>query len=108
MDKDFDSYMVGKSGLSKGSFRLLDVDNHLVLPKRYVWALISSEDVIHSWAVPALGVKVDAIPGRLNRAYFHGGCHSSVSYGQCSEICGANHSFMPIVVEVIGLNSFKS
>lgn len=69
--------------------------------------LISAEDVLHSWAVPTLGVKIDAVPGRLNQTAFII-ARSGVFYGQCSEICGANHSFMPIVVEAVPLNHFEN
>jgi len=68
--------------------------------------LISAEDVLHSWAVPALGVKIDAVPGRLNQATFIAS-RVGVFFGQCSEICGANHSFIPIVVEATPLNNFE-
>ena len=101
----FDSYMVHEDP-SKVLFHALDVDNRLVLPTLCrILFLITSADVLHSWTVPTLGVKADAIPGRLNfisskRRY------SGLYYGQCSEICGANHSFMPIVVEFIPLKSY--
>jgi cytochrome c oxidase subunit 2 len=96
--KSFDSYMVGPSVL-RGSFRNLDVDNRLSLPV-YVsrLLLVGSADVLHSWTVPMLGVKVDAIPGRLNYLTVTPS-QAGVFYGQCSELCGSNHSFMPIVVE---------
>nr|AOR87162.1 cytochrome c oxidase subunit II [Asiomorpha coarctata] len=101
---EFDSYM--KVDDSGGDFRLLDVDNRVVLPAGcMIRSLISSVDVIHSWAVPGLGVKLDAVPGRLNQSSFffeRGG----LWYGQCSEICGANHSFMPIVVESVTVSGF--
>jgi len=85
---------------------LLEVDHRVVLPSLIdIRVLVGSADVIHSWTVPSLGVKVDAIPGRLNQLRFHIS-HSGVFYGQCSEICGANHSFMPIVVESIPVKNF--
>jgi cytochrome c oxidase subunit 2 len=95
----FDSYMVyEKNGVLH--YRL-DVDNRLVLPRAVpLLFLVSSQDVIHSWAVPCLGVKADAIPGRINSLSREINS-SGVYYGQCSEICGANHRFMPIVLEVI-------
>nr|QDM37031.1 cytochrome c oxidase subunit 2 [Centrorhynchus milvus] len=93
----FDSY---KSEEGVG-YRLLDVDNRLVLPSfEMVWVGLTSEDVVHSWAVPSLGVKVDCVPGRVNELLLEVlGC--GVFYGQCSELCGVMHSFMPIVVEVV-------
>nr|QBC73212.1 cytochrome c oxidase subunit II [Pseudococculinidae sp. MNHN-IM-2013-40847] len=97
----FDSYMLSSDTLESGQFRLLEVDNRMIIPTDLaVKALITSEDVIHSWAVPSLGVKVDAIPGRLNQISFHT-MYPGIFYGQCSEICGVNHSFMPIVIEAI-------
>jgi cytochrome c oxidase subunit 2 len=80
-------------------FRLLDVDNRLCLPCNVnSMVIITSADVLHSWTVPSLGVKADAIPGRLNYLRVTP-CHYGVFYGQCSELCGSNHSFIPIVVE---------
>nr|YP_010891503.1 cytochrome c oxidase subunit II [Alviniconcha kojimai]YP_010891542.1 cytochrome c oxidase subunit II [Alviniconcha strummeri]WJK73026.1 cytochrome c oxidase subunit II [Alviniconcha kojimai]WJK73091.1 cytochrome c oxidase subunit II [Alviniconcha strummeri]BAN63343.1 cytochrome c oxidase subunit II [Alviniconcha sp. Al-Pm-28] len=103
---EFDSYMVPTDELNPGDFRLLDVDHRVVLPTQTdVRILVTSADVIHSWAIPALGVKADAIPGRLNQLSFYVK-YPGVFYGQCSEICGANHSFMPIVLEAIPLENF--
>nr|WIM50646.1 cytochrome c oxidase subunit II [Conus ventricosus] len=103
---EFDSYMVPTDELEVGDFRLLEVDHRVVLPTQTdIRVLVTSADVIHSWTVPSLGVKVDAIPGRLNQLGFFIK-HPGVFYGQCSEICGANHSFMPIVVEAIPLANF--
>ena len=101
----FDSYIVHESA-SSPLFYGLDVDNRLVLPTlSTVLFLITSADVIHSWTVPTLGVKTDAIPGRLN--YLSTSVpFSGVYYGQCSEICGSNHRFMPIVVEFVPANRF--
>jgi cytochrome c oxidase subunit 2 len=94
----FDSYMVPTSDLSFGSFRLLEVDNRLVLPmKTHIRVLITAADVIHNWAIPSFGMKVDATPGRLSQASLFIK-RAGVYYGQCSEICGVNHGFMPIVV----------
>nr|YP_003934400.1 cytochrome c oxidase subunit II [Eualetes tulipa]ADI79409.1 cytochrome c oxidase subunit 2 [Eualetes tulipa] len=102
----FDSYMCPTVDLEPGDYRLLEVDNRVVLPVNTdVRVLVTSSDVIHSWTVPALGVKADAVPGRLNQLSMHMN-NLGVFYGQCSEICGANHSFMPIVVEVIPLKEF--
>nr|YP_009421084.1 cytochrome c oxidase subunit II [Cipangopaludina chinensis]ASR74865.1 cytochrome c oxidase subunit II [Cipangopaludina chinensis] len=106
LDVEFNSYMVPIGDLNLGDYRLLEVDHRVILPVEMdVRMLITSDDVIHSWAVPFLGVKVDAIPGRLNQLSF---CikYPGVFYGQCSEICGANHSFMPIVVEGVPLETF--
>nr|YP_010713896.1 cytochrome c oxidase subunit II [Plesionika ortmanni]WDD39116.1 cytochrome c oxidase subunit 2 [Plesionika ortmanni] len=103
---EFDSYMVPTNELSDSGFRLLDVDNRTVLPMNtQVRVLVSAADVIHSWTVPALGVKADAIPGRLNQISFTMN-RPGLFFGQCSEICGANHSFMPIVVESTSIKSF--
>nr|YP_010626530.1 cytochrome c oxidase subunit II [Anurida maritima]WBK17671.1 cytochrome c oxidase subunit II [Anurida maritima] len=103
-DIEFDSFM--KPEPSPDSFRLLDVDSRLILPfNSQIRALISAADVIHSWTVPSLGVKVDAIPGRLNQLNFMLN-RPGLYFGQCSEICGANHSFMPIVLESIHPNKF--
>lgn len=103
---EFDSYMIPTNELSDNSFRLLDVDNRAVLPiNTQVRVLITAADVIHSWTVPSLGVKADAIPGRLNQVRFLIN-RPGLFYGQCSEICGANHSFIPIVVESVSVDAF--
>lgn len=105
-DVEFDSYMVPIGELGPAGFRLLEVDNNVVLPVRtQVRALVTAADVLHSWAVPALGVKIDATPGRLNQTSFFIN-RSGLFYGQCSEICGANHSFIPIVLESVTPGSF--
>nr|UZC54706.1 cytochrome c oxidase subunit II [Monopterus albus] len=104
---EFDSYMIPTQDLVPGQFRLLEADNRMVLPiESPIRMLITADDVIHSWALPAFGVKMDAIPGRLNQITFMVS-HPGVFYGQCSEICGANHSFMPISVEAIPLAHFE-
>nr|YP_010713564.1 cytochrome c oxidase subunit II [Monetaria moneta]WDA98696.1 cytochrome c oxidase subunit II [Monetaria moneta] len=106
LDIEFDSYMVPTNELEPGDFRLLEVDHRVVLPTQTdIRVLVTSADVIHSWTVPSLGVKADAIPGRLNQLSFFIK-YPGVFYGQCSEICGANHSFMPIVVEAVPLENF--
>ena len=103
---NFDSYI--NNQLKIGDFRLLEVDNRLVLPLGLeVRVLVSSTDVIHSWTVPSLGVKIDAVPGRSNQLIIIS-IRPGVFYGQCSEICGANHSFIPIRVEVIPPKWFKN
>jgi cytochrome c oxidase subunit 2 len=103
--KEFDSYLIPEDLLQPGDLRLLEVDNALHLPIGIpIRLLITSVDVIHSWAVPSLGVKVDAVPGRLNEVYlfiFRRG----EFYGQCSELCGVNHGFMPI--KVVSTNVIK-
>nr|UBD07209.1 cytochrome c oxidase subunit II [Otophryne sp. AF3571] len=105
-DISFDSYMIPANDLSPGQFRLLEVDNRVILPTGAATrAIITADDVLHSWAVPSLGVKIDAIPGRLNQTSFMIS-HSGLYYGQCSEICGANHSFMPIVLEALPMTNF--
>lgn len=103
----FDSYIIPTHELVPGQFRLLEVDNRVILPTELtVRILISSEDVLHSWAVPSLGLKTDAIPGRLNQTTLLS-TRPGLYYGQCSEICGSNHSFMPIVLEVVPLKFFE-
>nr|AGH24453.1 cytochrome c oxidase subunit 2 [Reclinomonas americana ATCC 50284] len=104
----FDSYMVPEADLEPGQLRLLEVDNRIVLPTHtHLRILITSADVLHSWAVPSLGVKVDACPGRLNQASVFIK-REGVFYGQCSEICGVNHGFMPIVIEAVPLKDYVS
>jgi len=95
---EIDSYIDGDRAV-----RLIDVDNRVVVPaQEHIRALITSSDVLHSWALPSLGVKIDAIPGRLNQFVFIV-ILNSVVHGQCSEICGVNHSFIPIVLEAVSL-----
>lgn len=104
----FDSYMVPEDDLTLGQLRLLEVDNRVVLPiHTHVRVLVTAADVLHSWAVPSLGVKCDAVPGRLNQTSFFMR-REGVFYGQCSEICGANHAFMPIVIEGVSLDEYVS
>nr|BAA77697.1 cytochrome oxidase subunit 2 [Salganea taiwanensis ryukyuanus]BAA88446.1 cytochrome oxidase subunit II [Salganea taiwanensis ryukyuanus]BAA88447.1 cytochrome oxidase subunit II [Salganea taiwanensis ryukyuanus] len=103
---EFDSYMIPQNEMSNETFRLLDVDNRASLPMNsFIRIIITATDVLHSWTVPSLGVKADATPGRLNQTSFLI-TRPGVFYGQCSEICGANHSFMPIVIESISINNF--
>nr|UPL65742.1 cytochrome c oxidase subunit II [Notobitus elongatus] len=103
---EFDSYMKPSNELTMGEFRLLEVDNRVVLPMNIqIRVLVTAADVLHSWTVPALGIKIDAIPGRLNQGSFKIN-RPGLMYGQCSEICGANHSFMPIVIESVPTNNF--
>lgn len=107
IDLNFDSYILPDTSLNIGEFRLLEVDYRLILPVNLnIRAIITAADVIHAWTIPRLGVKVDAIPGRLNQLGFF--ClRSGVYYGQCSEICGANHSFIPISLEMVPFNIFR-
>jgi len=99
LNLDIDSYMDADRVV-----RLIDVDNRVVVPAQEpIRALITSGDVLHSWALPSLGVKIDAIPGRLNQFVFIV-ILNSVVHGQCSEICGVNHSFIPIVLEAVRLS----
>nr|YP_010688320.1 cytochrome c oxidase subunit II [Cheiloneurus elegans]WBR65748.1 cytochrome c oxidase subunit II [Cheiloneurus elegans] len=103
-DLEFDSFMI--SDLDRFSFRLLDVDNNLVVPMNLnLRMLVSSLDVIHSFAIPSVGIKIDAIPGRINQMMINLN-RVGLYYGQCSEICGINHSFMPIVLEVNKMENF--
>nr|UWI71995.1 cytochrome c oxidase subunit 2 [Neuroctenus yunnanensis] len=101
---EFDSYMKPYSEMS--DYRLLDVDNRVILPMNTpIRVITTSADVIHSWAVPSLGIKVDATPGRLNQAFLLIK-RPGIMFGQCSEICGANHSFMPIAIESVPIKNF--
>nr|YP_010989197.1 cytochrome c oxidase subunit II [Asura unipuncta]WOS95360.1 cytochrome c oxidase subunit 2 [Asura unipuncta] len=103
---EFDSYMIPSNDLIPNNFRLLDVDNRIILPmNNQIRILVTATDVIHSWTIPSLGVKVDANPGRLNQTNFFIN-RPGIFFGQCSEICGANHSFMPIVIESISIKNF--
>ncbi|WP_417714761.1 cytochrome c oxidase subunit II [Roseibium sp. SCP15] len=125
-DLYFDSYMVGdaldaakdkadreefaqKRGLTLNEVpRLLAVDNELVIPVDTTVRLqVTAEDVIHAFAMPSMGVKIDAIPGRLNETWFHAR-NEGVYYGQCSELCGVNHAFMPIAVRVVSADQYKT
>ncbi|KAK2873260.1 hypothetical protein Q8A73_024529 [Channa argus] len=107
-DLGFDSYMIPTQDLVPGQFRLLETDHRIVIPvESPVRLLVSADDVLHSWAVPSLGVKLDAVPGRLNQTAFIIS-RPGVYYGQCSEICGANHSFIPIVIEAVPLEHFEN
>nr|YP_010000329.1 cytochrome c oxidase subunit II [Certhia brachydactyla]QOD96202.1 cytochrome c oxidase subunit II [Certhia brachydactyla] len=107
-DLTFDSYMTPTTDLPLGHFRLLEVDHRVIVPTNStIRVIVTADDVLHSWAVPSLGVKTDAIPGRLNQTSFLTP-RPGIYYGQCSEICGANHSFMPIVVEAVPLANFEN
>nr|YP_010946949.1 cytochrome c oxidase subunit II [Sigmella ectobioides]WGO57706.1 cytochrome c oxidase subunit II [Sigmella ectobioides] len=105
---EFDSYMIPQNEMTINNFRLLDVDNRVTLPMNtFIRIIITAADVLHSWTIPSIGVKADATPGRLNQASFWFN-RPGVFYGQCSEICGANHSFMPIVIESVSINMFTN
>nr|UOU85047.1 cytochrome c oxidase subunit II [Silo pallipes] len=102
----FDSFMIPKNNMNLNNFRLLEVDNRVILPmKTKIRILITATDVIHSWTIPSLSVKADATPGRLNQANFLIN-RPGMFFGQCSEICGTNHSFMPIMIESISSKYF--
>nr|WBK03009.1 cytochrome c oxidase subunit II [Yoda sp. d ASH-2021] len=99
----FDSFLTPLQELIPGNPRLLEVDTRLIIPTHSpIRALVTSSDVIHAWSIPSLGINIDAVPGRLNQVSLYSS-RSGVHYGQCSEICGAYHSFMPIVIESIPL-----
>nr|AKM70094.1 cytochrome oxidase subunit II [Macropodaphis sp. YW-2015] len=101
---EFESYMI--SDLEKENFRLIEVDNKTIIPYKFnIRLLISSDDVIHSWTIPSLAIKIDAIPGRMNQINLFMN-RPGLYFGQCSEICGINHSFMPIQIESINLSKF--
>lgn len=101
----FDSYMIPSDS---SSIRLLEVDNRFTIPTSLpIRFLLSSSDVLHSWTVPSFGVKIDAVPGRVNQFCFSSK-RSGIFFGQCSEICGANHRFMPIVIESVPFKNFFS
>lgn len=103
----FDSYIVPEEDLSVGIFRQLETDNRIVAPiNSKIRVLITRADVLHSWTVPSLGVKADAIPGRVNQVNFIS-VVPRVLYGQCSEICGSQHSNIPICLELVRLNDFS-
>ncbi|HEX3438864.1 MAG TPA: cytochrome c oxidase subunit II [Pseudolabrys sp.] len=98
---EFDSLMVADKDLKPDQPRLLTVDNEMVVPvNKVVRVLTTGADVIHSWAVPSFGVKIDAVPGRVNETWFKAE-REGTYYGQCSQLCGRDHAFMPIVVHVV-------
>lgn len=103
---EFDSYIVQQEDQQIDTFRLLDTDNRIVLPiNSPIRLIVTAADVLHAWTVPRLGVKTDATPGRLNQVRFSIN-RPGLLYGQCSEICGANHRFIPIVIERVSTNQF--
>lgn len=104
----FDSYMVREEDLKPGQPRLLTVDNAIYVPVgKKVRVQVTGGDVIHSWAMPNFGVKMDAVPGRLNETWFQADVEGTY-YGQCSELCGVNHGFMPITVHVVSQEAFDA
>jgi len=102
----FDSYMIEDKDLKPGELRLFEVDNRIVVPiNTTVRMLVTSTDVLHSFAVPALGIKKDAVPGRINETWFRIS-KEGVYYGQCSELCGSRHGFMPIAIHVVSKEQY--
>jgi cytochrome c oxidase subunit 2 len=105
---DFDRYIIPLNDLKNGEIRLLEVDNNLVVPfnseNRFI---IRRADVLHSWTIPVIGIKIDANPGRLNMVIFNS-FNRGIFYGQCREICGANHRFIPICLEATSILNFKN
>ena len=104
----FDALLIPDSDLKEGQLRLLETDNRVVLPAGVnIRVQVTAADVLHSWTVPQFGVKVDAVPGRLNELWVHIN-EPGTYYGQCSELCGANHGFMPITVEAVTPEAFQA
>jgi cytochrome c oxidase subunit 2 len=104
----FDAYMVADADLQPGQLRLLTTDNPLVVPvDTDVRLLVTATDVLHSWAMPAFGVKMDAVPGRINETWFNVR-EPGTYYGQCSELCGDFHGFMPIMIEALPKEEFEA
>ena len=105
---EFDSLAVAEKDLKAGQPRLLTVDNEMVVPvNKVVHVLVTGADVIHSFTVPSFGIRIDAVPGRLNETWFKA-TKEGMFYGQCSELCGKDHSFMPIAVKVVDENAFNT
>lgn len=103
---EFDSYITPYEEDNKKIFRLLETDNHVTLPiNSFIRIIVTAADVLHSWTIPRLGIKADATPGRLNQSRFIIN-RPGLLYGQCSEICGANHRFIPIVIERVSTKKF--
>ena len=103
----FDSYMIEEKDLRADQPRLLAVDNEVVVPvNKVVKVLITANDVLHAWALPAFGVKRDAVPGRINETWFKAEKEGTY-YGQCSELCGIKHAFMPITVKVVSEENYQ-
>jgi cytochrome c oxidase subunit II len=103
----FDSYMIEEKDLRADQPRLLAVDNEVVVPvNKVVKVLITANDVLHAWALPSFGVKRDAVPGRINETWFKAEKEGTY-YGQCSELCGIKHAFMPITVKVVSEEDYQ-
>lgn len=103
----FDSYIIADEDLKPGQKRLLEVDNRVVLPiETNIRILTTSADVIHDWAMPALGIKIDAVPGRINETWLNIK-RTGVYYGQCSELCGVGHGFMPIAIQAVTKEEYQ-
>ena len=103
----FDSYMVDEKDLKENQPRLLTVDNEIYVPvNKVVKVMITANDVLHAWALPSFGVKRDAVPGRINETWFKAD-RTGTYYGQCSELCGIKHAFMPITVNVVTDDEYK-
>ena len=103
----FDSYMIEDKDLEEGQPRLLTVDNEVVVPvNKVVKVMITANDVLHAWALPSFGVKRDAVPGRINETWFKAD-RTGTFYGQCSELCGIKHAFMPITVNVVSEEDYN-
>ena len=103
----FDSYMIEDKDLKANQPRLLSVDNEVVVPvNKNIKVLITANDVLHAWALPSFGVKRDAVPGRINETWFRAD-RTGTFYGQCSELCGIKHAFMPITVKVVTEEEYK-
>jgi cytochrome c oxidase subunit 2 len=104
----FDAVMIPDEDLKPGQLRLLETDNRLVLPVgTSIRVQVTGADVLHSWAMPSMGVKIDAVPGRLNETWLHIP-EPGTYYGQCSELCGINHGFMPITIEAVSKEAFDA
>ena len=107
-DFTFDAYMIADEDLEPGQLRLLETDNRVVLPvETNIRLLVTASDVLHSWAMPALGVKLDGVPGRINEVWFRIE-EPGTYYGQCSELCGDYHGFMPITIEAVAKSEFEA
>ena len=103
----FESYMIEEKDLKANQPRLLAVDNEVVVPVgKVVKVLITANDVLHAWALPSFGVKRDAVPGRINETWFKAE-KVGTYYGQCSELCGIKHAFMPIAVKVVSEEDYQ-
>ncbi|MCF8474555.1 MAG: cytochrome c oxidase subunit II [Emcibacter sp.] len=108
-DFSFDSVMLNEEDAAAAGYpRLLGTDNHIVVPvNKTIRMIVTANDVIHSWAVPAFGVKIDGVPGKLNETWFNAE-REGIYYGQCSELCGKDHGFMPIMVEVVSEEKYNA